>query len=183
MKWSLRGWWWADVETGMGVYSVKDLSFFRPHHNASECSPLRHCWERRYPSRPLLSHNWVHLSWTLIRLSHFLPRYHQQPPQCKLVQFLRTICLDCDLWQSAAFFLVISCFTTEKSYCKSRNNIFNKLRGSAWVRLLILACMNFKKCSMQSDLLPAKQHTLVTAQAGETTLGKNLASDWRMWGE
>ena len=43
--------------------------------------------------------------------------------------------------------------------------------------------MNFKKCSMQSDLLPAKQHTLVTAQAGETTLGKNLASDWRMRGE
>ena len=77
-KWSLRGWWWADVETGMGAYSVKNFSLIRPHHSVSECSPLRHCWERLYPSRPLLSHNWVHLSWTLIRLSHFLPRYHQQ---------------------------------------------------------------------------------------------------------
>ena len=53
-------------------------------------------------------------------------------PQCKLVQFLRTICLDCDLWQSAPFFLVISCFTTESFFCKSRINIFNKLRGCTW---------------------------------------------------
>ena len=45
--------------------------------------------------------------------------------------------------------------------------------------------MNFKKYSSQSDLLPAglPQHSIVTAQAGVTTLGKNLASDWRMRGE
>ena len=37
--------------------------------------------------------------------------------------------------------------------------------------------MNFKKYSIQSDLLPAglPQHSIVTAQAGVTTLGKNLA--------
>ena len=39
--------------------------------------------------------------------------------------------------------------------------------------------MNFKKYSIQSDLLPAglPQHSIVTARAGVTTLGKNLASD------